>query len=286
VNAWIKKGLGASCLLVLSAGLCAATADEPAPAKSKRLLYVVKHGQARPLAELLNKHFKGEIEVEAPEASNCLLIRTSPAALGDIVKLLGQIDRRPRTVAVEVMLAERAAAKEAKAELVAKGLTGPVAEVEARLKELQRKGEITGLKRFRLTALEHQQASVMVGESKPFVAGMTVTPTGRVARTVFYRSLGTSLKLTLRVAPENKVMLDVDLQESQAIESEDGIVVGKDENGKLVRRPDFTQDSLKTTLSIPSGHAVFGTGVTTEKGRPRTLVIVSARIVDADGGKE
>jgi len=54
-------------------------AEDPSPSKNKRLLYMVKSGNAKELAGLLGKHFKGDAEIDIlNDAENCLLISAIP----------------------------------------------------------------------------------------------------------------------------------------------------------------------------------------------------------------
>jgi type II secretory pathway component GspD/PulD (secretin) len=308
-----KTSRQASCLIVLAIGLSLVggpawgpagneTRAEPpkgkesSASKSKRIVYVAKYGSAKQLAALLGKHFKGEAEVEilTDAPSNCLLIRTSPATFAEVVKLLGQLDRRPQLVAVEMLIAEVPPAKGAggkpgagKKELDEKKLTGSIPDVAKRVEDLQQKGEIAGLKRIKLTAVEHQPATALIGETRPFVTGVTATRGGKTSRSIAYRSLGTSVKFTARVTPEKKVLIDLDLSESRAFVPEDGIVLGKDETGLVVRATEFPMARVATTLAVPSGQAVFVRGVTKAKaGYPQTLVIVTARLLEADAKAE
>src|SRR5262249_12707447 len=94
-------------LALLALPPTAAAQDKAAePAKAQRAVYPVAHGDAKTLAEALSKHFKGELEVSAltTDAGSVLLV-SGPAA-GEAVKLLGLLDRAPKTVAVEVVVAE------------------------------------------------------------------------------------------------------------------------------------------------------------------------------------
>src|SRR5262249_38268616 len=86
-------------VVILLGGLCALAGGGHAQdgPKEKRTLYVPKHGQAKELATILAKHFKGDAEIQVlPDSpSNCLLVRAAPSVLEEVVKLLEQLDRRP-----------------------------------------------------------------------------------------------------------------------------------------------------------------------------------------------
>ncbi len=75
--------------------------------EGKRTVYVVRHAAAAELAGVLSRHFKDtDLQIIPEPASNCLLITASPAAFAEVAKLLEQLDRRPATVAVEVVIVE------------------------------------------------------------------------------------------------------------------------------------------------------------------------------------
>lgn len=270
-------------LLLVSGAALAAGTDEKAE-KSKRIAYVVKYGSAKDLAKVLGEHLKGAAEVEAlPEASaNVLLIRATPAAFSEVVKLLEVLDRRPRLVAVEVWVAEVLPGEKKDEPLDTKPLNGPADAVRARVQELQRRGRIGELRRLELTSAESQPARAFLGENKPMVLGMRVTPTGLISRNMTYRAFGVDARLTPHVGPDNVVTLDFRLTSSRPHVGPDSPLLGEDENKAPVRMTEVVQTAADGKLSVPSGRAVVVQGVkTTGKGGPhQTVVIVTARVLD------
>ena len=290
-------GLLAGCLLVLLGCVVAAAGDragEGGPGgKAKRLLYVVQHRDAKQLADALARHFRGEAEVQAlPDLpGNCLLIRAAPAAFDEVVKALAQLDRRPRAVSVELLIAEVPAGKgeggkpaPAAEELDAQRFSGPADVVLARVESLRKQGLLGSLRRIQLAAVEGQPASVRVGETSPYVTALTGRAGGPVQRSLTYRNTGTVAEVTARVSPDQVIALDLKLEDARPRVREDGAVIGKDENGAVVRATEFVQSSLKGTLNIRSGRALAAQGVTTTgpSGQARTLVIVAARVIGAE----
>jgi type II secretory pathway component GspD/PulD (secretin) len=278
-----------SLVLVLAAGLLVlggGRAEDPAAAKATRTVYFVKHGDAKELAGVLAKHFKGDAEVQAvPDAGGALLISASPAVQEEVLKLLVQLDQPPHVVAVEVLIAEVATKKgdDGKpAALDLKELTGPSKDVLEKVEALKKAGALGSLKRLQLTASEAQPARVVVGESRPFVMGVTVTATGLASRSLSYRTLGTTLVVTPRVA-DGAAVLDLDLEDAQARMPEDGPVIGKDEAGAPIHAPEFITARLKTKVTVRPEQTVATEGVKTESksGQAQTLILVSARIQDA-----
>lgn len=273
--------------LVGALALVATALAQDAPAsKAGRLAYVVRHGNARELAGVLGKHFKGDAEVQtAPNvAANCLLIRATPAVLAEAVKLLEQLDRQPRLVAVKIVVAEVALPRkgeEAKA-INVKELTGPADEVLSKLDALRRRGALGRMRTVRLTAVEGQLASTQSGEMKPIVDSMVITARGLPHRSISYRTVGMNVQVKGRVGAEGAVALDLDLQDARLNVAPDAPVLGKDESGAAIRAKEIVTSQLKTRLNVRPGQAVLAEGVQTKapSGAAQTFVIVTARVVE------
>ncbi len=286
--------------LILALGLASFAAGDPPDPKdqpvkneastAKRLVYILKNGSAKDLAPILAAHFKGVAEVESlPDPTdNCLLINASPAAVKEVIKALEQVDRPPQTASVDIWILE-VADKKAGGERTApaadvdeKDFTGAVADVGARVEALEKKGAFALVKRIRLTAVEGQTASAMVGENKPFVAGVTVRSTGLASRSITYRSTGVKADASVRVSPEKVVTVELKLSDSRGYVPEDGVSVGADEKGKPVFAAEFIETTLTGKLEIPSGTARVAEGVKTDSKSERThsLVVVGARVIE------
>jgi type II secretory pathway component GspD/PulD (secretin) len=261
-------------------------AQDASTVKGKRMLYSVKHGDAGDLATVLGKLFKGDAEIQSlpGSPSNCLLVRAEPKVLEEIAKVLAEVDRRPRLVSVELIIAERPlkAATDEKP-IDAKDFTGAAKEVLARVEAHKKKGDFTGVKRFQFLALENRPARFAAGESMPYTSGAFGggRPGARVSRALSYRDIGTTADVTARIQDDKTVVLDLSIQHSRAHVPEDGIVVGQEENGVPIRATEFFQDLLKSKLSVTSGQAVAARDIQTslKTGRSRTTFIVTARIL-------
>jgi type II secretory pathway component GspD/PulD (secretin) len=280
--------------LILIVGLFALDggghAQDVSASKNKRIVYVVKHGDAKDLASILGKHFKGEAEVQVlPDSpSNCLLISAAPNAFAEVVKLLAQLDRRPQLVSVELLIAavmpkKGQDGKPVGNELDDKEFDGSGKEVLEKIETLRKNGLIDSLKRIQLTAVENQPASVLVGETKPVVSGVTTRGTGLVSRSITYRNTGTTAQLTARVTAENTVAMALDVSDARLHVPEDGIELGKDETGASIRATEIITATLKTKLNVRSEQAVAAQGVKTDSksGQAQTLIIVAARILES-----
>lgn len=284
-----KRWLVTAFLLILFVAAWWAQAQSDAPAKSGRVVYVVKQGSAKELGSVLGKHFKGDVEALPDPTGSVLLISAPSPLLDEVIKLLGQIDRRPRLVVVEVLIADVVQKKPERAEPEEKGLderelTGSIPDVLSRVEALQKKGRLSGLKRVQISAVEGLPATASMGESKPFASGVAGGAAGKTSRLINYRDTGTLLKLTPRVVGEKTVQMDINVSDSRLHVPENGVKIGVDENGAPVFATEFTNAQLTTTLNVPSGQAVAATGTKTSSpsGQVQRLVIVAARIVEPE----
>ncbi len=231
---------------------------DPAPSKVQRAHYVVKNGDATALAETVGQHFRRDAVVIA--ANGTILISGPPALVPDVVKVLELLDRKPRTIEVEITLAELPAPKA--------GAEPSAADV---LKDLAEKpvGQ-----RIKLTAVEGQPVTSVTGGNKPYVSGTGGGGFGKgaVQKSISYQPVGTTAKLTARVGPDDSVALDLDLRDSRIKAPEAG-----DESGA----PAFENATLTTKLSVPAGKAVVAQAVRTDgkAGAVLSVVIVAARVV-------
>jgi hypothetical protein len=256
-------------------------------AKAKRMAYFVQHGAAKDLAAVLGKHFKGDAEVQVlPESpANCLLISAPASVFDEVVKLLGQLDRPPQTVVVELLVAELpsddAKPDPAAKELDVKDFTGPAADVLAKLDARQRNGQIGTVRRVQWTLVEGRRSTVYIGENKPYVTGLVTTATGRTSRTVARQLVGTQALATARVLADKQIEIDLNLTDSRMVPNL-SVVLGKDDLGAPVHAAEFVLARFESKLTVPSGRAIAAQGVktTSKSNKEQTLVIVTARTVD------
>lgn len=272
-------------LFVLSGGQAQEKSEPPAK-KRHRILYVVKNADPPVLADILGKHFKSDAEVLAAPAGagNALLVSGTPAAVEEIVKLLDELDRSPKTVEVDVVLAEVPAKKADAKDMPELDLSGP--DVLTRLEAMVKAGQVGSVQRVKLTATEGQPITSTTGGNKPFTSSVVrggggFGAGGPVQRSVTYQSVGTTVHLLARVGAGDTVMVELDLRDSQAKLPEAGEEAGT---------PSLDNSTLTTKLRVPSGRAAVARAVRTEAkaGRTTSLVIVTARVVDpaAAGNKQ
>ena len=245
--------------------------------KGQSHLYVVKNGDPMALADVLTKYFKGDAEVLVvpPGSGNALLISGTSNATKEVVKLLEELDRKPKMIEIEIVLAEISPKKSDGKDTAEFDFSGP--DVLAKLEALGKAGLVGSIQRIKLTASEGQPISSTIGGNKPETSAVARGPGGFAGgpaqRSVTYQSVGTTVRTTARIGIGNAISLDLDLKDSQ---------VKGAEAGDEASVPSFDNTTLTTKLNLPVGRAVLAQGVRVEakSGRSATVVIVTARIAD------
>ncbi len=235
------------------------------PRKLHRTHYAARNSDAVVLAEVVGAHFKGDATLIATPAGsgNSVLVSGSPEVVTEVVKLLEQLDKKPRSIEVEISIAEVTAPKDGK-ELSPADI--------AKAKSLAKEG---AGQRIMLTAIEGQQANTKIGENKPFVSSSGVAGggfggKGVVQKSVNYQPVGLTVKMTPRIVSENVVSLELSVQESKIKPVEEG------------GPPSFVNNSLTTKLNVPAGESVVVQTVRADgmSGATVAVVVVTARVVD------
>jgi type II secretory pathway component GspD/PulD (secretin) len=208
----------------------------------------------------------GEGPVVIPESiSNSLIIRGTAKAVERVHELLKQLDQKPASVFVEVVIVNVESDK--KPARVAIGGDGQTTADEL-TEALSKQGRMQVLVRAQLMALHNQSAYLQIGRRKPRVTAVRGSSQG-TARSVEMENVGLTLGLTPRVTPEGNVAIEVDLERSDLAEQEDGIELSPAGD----RAVGVANLSLQTTLSARSGQMVVLGGLTEgSEGRWQKLV--------------
>jgi hypothetical protein len=247
---------------------------DPTPPKAQRTHYVVRNADPVVLTEVVGRHFKGDADVIAAPAGsgNAVLVSGSPAIVPEVVKLLEQLDRKPRSVEVEITIADLPAPKDGK-ELTPADL----GTVDRIVKE--GKGQ-----RIKLTAVEGQPVSSTTGGNKPIATTSNLVGGGRFGkdgvgapfaqRSITYHAVGTTVKMIARIGSDDAVSLDLNVQDSRVRPPDAG-----DETGA----PSMDNSTLTTRLNVAAGKSVVAQTVRTEgkAGTTVAVVVVTARVVDS-----
>src|SRR5690242_11661579 len=117
----------------------------------ERVIYAVRGGSAKELANALSFSFKDEAAFQVfPDAgSNSLILSAPDDTLQEAMRILREIDRPARTLHVEVFLLEPAPTGEVGGEkgLEPGELSGPAGDVLNKVRDLQRRASPAGVKR-------------------------------------------------------------------------------------------------------------------------------------------
>ena len=277
--------------LILAATLLATAAfaqddnGKPAPAKrpaveTKRGIVFLAHGAAKDMAKVLASSFKGDADIHAgPDGSaNCLLVSAPTHVFDDVVATIERLDRQPQSVVVEVLIVELQSKFPADKTPDAKDLTGSFADVSRKLESMTKEGQLVGLKKFQLSAVEGQQASMSLTENKPYAMGAMMSGRGNVSTPITYRNIGTQVRVSPLVMGDGSIKLDLSIEDSRARDSSTASV-GTDEKGAPIPAADFVQTSLTAKVSVPPGQAVVANDAKTisSAGQGQTLIVVGAR---------
>jgi type II secretory pathway component GspD/PulD (secretin) len=262
-----------------------------------RQVYAVRGGSAKDLASALALHFQAERSFRAvPDAgSNTLLLSGSKAVLEDATAVLRAIDRPAQGVRVEVLFLELTTRTgdekggDARPLDVAE-LSGPVREVRARVRDLQQKGVVSGVKAVELSALTGDSARTQVTESKPYVTGVSGGrgATAPMNRVISYRNVGTSVQVKPAVGADGQVILDLHIEDS-TMRAAEGAAVGTDEKGASIPATEFVTFTLENRVRLRPGQFVLAEGsrTGTRAGQVQVVVLVTASMEGAnpDSGK-
>lgn len=232
--------------------------------------YVLRNAEPAATAKLLEAHF-GRVGVVSPTSRGVLV--TSATKVEEIAQLLEEIDQPLRQVAVVVTLAE-VLSKDQLADL-----KGTPDQLLARLEEMSRGGQAT-LKRVTLTGAEGHPVTTSSGGDRPLVTrtmvaggfggkgGPGVPPQPVVQRSVDYRQLTTTVKMTARVRADGAVSVDLSVKDLGAKPpGEDG-------------HPAVDVIDLTTRVTVPPGKAVVAQAVEEKDRAARTTVVVVTARVD------
>jgi type II secretory pathway component GspD/PulD (secretin) len=257
-------------------------------AKTERIVYLVRYGDAKALATTLSQHYRNEPELQiVPDAaSNALLVTAPLDLLRELMKTLDQLDRRPRQVMIEVLVVELPVEDEAAVD--PKDFEKPIDKLLPAFEALSKKGKITHLKRFQLSALENQKSSLTTGENKPIISGVGGGGfgggprggggPGGIQNQISYQQAGCVLNATPRVSPDGNITIDLVFEESRVVVPEEGVPIG---GGAIAA--EMPRTNIKGTISVASGRSVLVQGTKSQtKGekKTQTIVVVGAQLTD------
>ena len=313
--------------ICLLAGAAPTVAAEPAAAKAPQRrqaaaretrVFRLRNSPALDVAEAINEFLQCQLDVSGgaagaevvvvPEVlSNTVLVSGPSKELAAIESLIEQLDRRPSSVLIKLLIVQRLGrpdqkpAKEAprrgrpKASPTVLGLpkessfspeeleehvkrTAPEASaaktVDEALQDLREEGiPLDVVCRTQIMTLDNQAAFVQVGSREPVIVGVTSGRSGQ-AHQVQYENVGIEVSTTPRISPEGSVVLEIELEKSQlapAAPADQAVVASR-----------VVTVTAQSTITLADGRPVVLGGMIndSDSGREELLIIVQAEIID------
>jgi len=245
-------------------------------------IYHVKNAPSVELGEALAAFLddgsdatSGKEPVIVPEPiSNSLLVRGDAKIVERIHDVLKQLDCKPASVFVEVVIVTVESVK-APPRIPIRGDGGTMA--DELIDALSNQGHLQVLARAQLTALHNQSASLHIGDRKPRVVNVRESSAG-LTRSVELENVGLVLGVTPRISPDGSVAMELDLERSNLAVPDDGVALSSDAD----RAAEITTLSLRTTVYVQSGRTVVLGGLT-EGGEgkwQKLLVLLTATVIE------
>lgn len=178
-------------------------------------------------------------------------------------------DAPSRFVTLEVVVAD-----------LAEGAAAPP--TAAAILEMEKAGKLSGFARFRLTALEDQQASVQFGERVPLQSGRVFRGGGDAQNSYTYVQVGTLVSAVSRVESDGAVVTQLKLERSGVAPQKPGEAA--DPNAFT---PQVTVTlNVQTTVRVKPGEplVVSGRQLSSVKEAAQTWVVLTASASAAPAG--
>lgn len=221
--------------------------------------------------------------VLAEPITNSAIISGTAEQVHAVERLVEELDQAPRMVSVDVVLAavRLPEGKTLLADAQARPRVTASREEVARLMEMLGKLEgVRILARPRIMTLENQPAFIQVGERVPRVTWHSGKEgAGLDAQ---WENVGLIVSVTPRISPDGAVTMEIDVEKSQLTTRGEGVPVGADREGNVIRSPRIRVLTAQTTVRVPSGEAALVGGLATkeEDQTVELLVIVTPQVVE------
>ncbi|NQT41087.1 MAG: hypothetical protein HQ581_26585, partial [Planctomycetes bacterium] len=330
----VRAAIGLIVVLLTSSGIAWGQGDEKPPAESVAAatpslpetteprvttVFALKYVPAADLSNALREVIDAgaatstDVRIVAEPTGNRLIVIASAGNTKIVERLIGQLDRRPAMVVLQVMIAELrlhgTAASEAqgeasdapatgdepaessptgsdelKAKLKATGLdlTASADELAKQIRVLQQRGRLELLNHARLTTLDNQPAFLHVGERKPRVTGSATSPASPYNRTrpparsvsVSYENVGLIIGVAPRVNADGVVTMEIEVEKSW-LDDGDEVPPAEDSDADPVMRfPRVKTTKAQSTVSIPDGETVALGGLITRSGTQAEELVI------------
>jgi type II secretion system protein D len=120
------------------------------------------------------------------------------------------------------------------------------------------------LSRPQIMTLNNQQAYIQVGQTVPYITGVTTTTFGQT-NSVSFQSVGLQVLVTPRISPDGMVVMQIDAIKSQVGPEAEGIPVSISATGQVVRSPRIDITQALTTIAASNGQTMILGGLITRQ---------------------
>ncbi len=232
----------------------------------------VQYADTALVEESLNPYLSDYGTITSLPESKMIVIEDQPTFMSRMTELLRDLDRRPQQILIEAKILEITLADEdaygidwqkffqgesgtGDGTFGTQGLSGPgtsgstgfffeylTPDYEIMLDALEVRGRLRTLSTPKLLALEHEEASVIIGDRRGYQVTTTINQV--TSQTIEFLESGVILRVTPSVDEEGQIMLEVHPEVSNGTVDANGI-------------PSQTTTELTTRLLVPNTQTVF-----------------------------
>ncbi len=229
----------------------------------------------------------GQVDVQADEDSNALVIRTSPRNYEAIQNIVNNLDRLRPQVLIKVLIADVTLDDTMKFgveghwenkmtvqggdsannrfgtdfSLASEGFTYTLTgdEFSGALNMYAQEGRLKILATPRILVLNNQTANINIGKQVPIISNTTVNSLGNTVNTDRYEDVGIILEVTPHINPDGLVTMEVKPEVSDIAPSTESVQITEG-----VTSPTFLINSAETTVAVHNGQTVVIGGLIRE----------------------
>ncbi len=230
---------------------------------------------------------EGQVDVQADEDTNALVIRTSPRNFEAIQNIVNNLDKLRPQVLIKVLIADVTLDDTMKFgvegswenqmtvsggdhatnsfgtdfSLATEGFTYALTgdEFSGTLNMYAQEGKLKILATPRILVLDNQTANINIGKQVPIISNTTVNSLGNTVNTVRYEDVGIILEVTPHINPDGLVTMEVKPEVSDIAPSTESVQITEG-----VTSPTFLINSAETTVAVHNGQTVIIGGLIRE----------------------
>lgn len=253
--------------------------DQPSPLPGEVVAGSVPQGTARSVSPAPPDDRAQGISVVPDEQNNALIITASASEYKRVRQILGRIDAAPNQVMLEATIAEvtlndqlrfglrwffEKGASEFRLTDVASAVVSPAVpgfsyfintpNVQVALNALGSITDVNVVSSPTLMTLDNKKAILQVGNEVPVAtqsAVSVITPGAPIVNSISYRNTGVILNITPRVSDSGRVLLEIEQEVSDVVETD----------SSAIDSPTFQQRRVRTTVAVQDGESIVLAGM-------------------------